>query len=254
MINLILLGGIFLLFYIVESALPQIRGEGFKKNHDLSNLGLGVINFLLSRYFALIITFTLVKTLQNRGIGILNYFQFQGKYPLILGIVMLDCINYWWHRLLHRVPLFMRFHTVHHTDTLLDVSSALRFHFVEVLAGHLFRVPFILILGLPLESLIFYDIIFNINVYFHNSNIRINRTLDIALSKVIVTPYIHRIHHSTKWKEANSNFSSFLLLWDRLFTTYTPQGEISTPKYGIPGYTDDRYQNFSYMVRQPFIK
>ena len=254
MINLILLGGIFLLFYIFETALPQIGGEGIKKNHDLSNLGLGLINFLLSRYFALIITFTLVTKLQNRGIGIFTPFLSHNRLGLILGIVVLDCINYWWHRLLHRLPLLMRFHTVHHTDNLLDVTSALRFHFIEVLAGHLFRIPFILILGLPLESLILYDIIFNINVYFHHSNIRINRTLDIVLSGFIVTPYIHRIHHSLKWKEANSNFSSFLLMWDKLFGTYTPQGESSTPKYGIPGYTDVKYQTFLYMVRQPFTK
>ncbi len=254
MINFILLGGLFLLFYILETALPQIKGESSKKNHDLSNLGIGAINFLLSRSFALIITYTLIKNLQMKGIGVFNYLHLLEKPALILGIIILDCINYWWHRLLHRVPLLMRFHTVHHTDKLLDVSSALRFHFIEVLAGHLFRIPFILILGLPLKSLILYDLIFNINVYFHHSNIRISRPLDIALSKVIVTPYIHRIHHSIKWREANSNFSSFLLLWDRLFGTYTPQGEISTPKYGIPGYNDDRYQTFLYMVRQPFIR
>ncbi len=252
MTNIILLGGVFLLLYILETALPQMRGEGFKKNHDLSNLGLGAINLLLSRYLALIITISLIESFQGKGV--LLYLQLNSKVILILGIIALDCINYWWHRLLHRVPFFMRFHTVHHTDTLLDVSSALRFHFVEVLAGHLFRIPFILLLGLPLRSLILYDIIFNINVYFHHSNIRISRRLDIALSHFIVTPYIHRIHHSTKWREANSNFSSFLLLWDKLFKTFTPQGEVSTPRYGIPGYTEDRYQTFSYMVRQPFIK
>ncbi len=252
MTNLILLGGVFLLFYMFETLLPQMSGGAFKRKHDLSNLGLGVINLLLSRYFALIITLTLMKNLQISGA--VYYLQLNEKAALILGVIALDSINYWWHRFLHRVPLLMRFHTVHHTDTLLDVSSALRFHFVEVLAGHLFRIPFILILGLPLSSIILYDIIFNINVYFHHSNIRINRRLDIALSKFIVTPYIHRIHHSTKWREANSNFSSFLLLWDRLFNTFTPQGEVSTPRYGIPGYTEEKYQTLLYMIRQPFTR
>lgn len=252
MTNLILLGGVFLLFYIFETLLPQMNDGAFKRKHDLSNLGLGVINLLLSRYLALIITLSLIEKLQIRGV--LYYLELNSRTTLILGVIALDCINYWWHRLLHRVPLLMRFHTVHHTDTLLDVSSALRFHFIEVLSGHLFRIPFILILGLPLESIILYDIIFNINVYFHHSNIRINRTLDIALSKFIVTPYIHRIHHSTKWREANSNFSSFLLLWDRLFKSFTPQGEISTPRYGIPGYTEEKYQSLLYMIRQPFTR
>lgn len=252
MTNLILLGGVFLILYILETSLPQMRGVTPKKKHDLSNLGMGAINLLLSRYLALVITLTLVEKLQSRGA--LHYLELSSRTVLILGVIALDCINYWWHRLLHRVPLLMRFHTVHHTDTLLDVSSALRFHFVEVLAGHLFKIPFILLLGLPLRSIILYDIIFNINVYFHHSNIRINRRLDIALSSFIVTPYIHRIHHSTKWRETNSNFSSFLLLWDRLFKTFTPQGEVSTPRYGIPGYTEEKYQNFFYMIRQPFTR
>lgn len=120
--------------------------------------------------------------------------------------------------------------------------------------GHLFKLPFILLMGIPVEALLLYDVIFNINVYFHHSNIRINWSLDTFLSKLIVTPYIHRIHHSLKWKESNSNFSSFLILWDKIFGTFLPQGDISTPKYGIPGYTEEKYQHFSYMIRQPFMK
>jgi len=176
------------------------------------------------------------------------------KFKLILGVIFLDCINYWWHRLVHKVSFLWRFHSIHHTDKLLNVSSALRFHFLEVLMGHLFKFPFLFLLGIPVEALLLYDVIFNTNVYFHHSNIRIYKSLDIFLSKIIVTPYIHRIHHSLKWKETNSNFSSFLIIWDKIFGTFFPQGEISTSKYGIPGYTEDKYQHFSYMIKQPFIE
>ena len=254
--RLILMGGIFLMLFILERIIPQVDKNIVGRSHDISNLGLGVFNLLIGRYFALFTVYALAKYLESLEVGLMNMTitSFDSKLKLILGVIFLDCVNYWWHRLLHRSFFLMRFHSIHHTDKLLDVSSALRFHFLEVLMGHLFKLPFILLMGIPVEALLLYDVIFNINVYFHHSNIRINRSLDILLSKLIVTPYIHRIHHSLKWKESNSNFSSFLILWDKIFGTFLPQGEISTPRYGIPGYGDEKYQHFIYMIKQPFIE
>jgi len=252
--KLIFMGGLFLLLFILERIIPQVNKNIVGKKHDISNISLGIINLFIGRFFSLFTVYTLAKYLENMGIGIINMISLDSKFKLILGVIFLDCINYWWHRILHSVSSLRRFHNIHHTDKLLNVSSALRFHFFEVLMGHLFKLPFIFLMGIPVEALLFYDVIFNINVYFHHSNIKINRDLDVFLSKFIVTPYIHRIHHSLKWKESNSNFSSFLILWDRIFRTYTPQNKFSTPKYGIPGYTQVKYQKFSYMIKQPFIK
>ncbi len=252
--RLLLMGGIFLFLFFLERAAPQADKSVVGRGHDISNLGLGTVNFLVGRYFALFTVYALAKYLEDMEAGVINMFPINSKAEVLVGVIVLDCINYWWHRLLHRVNLLMRFHNIHHTDRLLNVSSALRFHFLEVLMGHLFKLPFILLMGIPVEALLLYDVIFNINVYFHHSNIKINRSFDVLLSKVIVTPYIHRIHHSLKWVESNSNFSSFLIIWDKVFGTFFPQGETSTPKYGVPGYTDDKYQRFLYMVKQPFIK
>ncbi len=252
--RLILMGGFFLLLFIFERIVPQMDRNIVRKGHDISNLGLGAVNLILGRYFSLFTVYALAKYLENMEFGLMNMTTFNFKTKLILGVVFLDCINYWWHRLLHRIPFLMRFHSVHHTDRLLNVSSALRFHFFEVLLGHLFKLPFIFLTGIPVEALLLYDVIFNMNVYFHHSNIRISRSLDMFISKFIVTPYIHRIHHSLKWKESNSNFSSFLILWDKIFGTFFPQGKISTAKYGIPGYTQEKYQHFTYMIKQPFIE
>jgi len=250
----ILMGGFFLLLFILERIIPQVNKDIVEKRHDINNIGLGVINLFIGRYFALFTVYALAKYIENMEVGVINMISLDSKLKLLLGVIFLDCVNYWWHRLLHRISFLMCFHNVHHTDRLLNVSSSLRFHFFEVLMGHLFKLPFILLMGIPVEAILFYDVIFNINVYFHHSNIKINRNLDIFLSKIIVTPYIHRIHHSLKWKESNSNYSSFLILWDKIFKTYTPQNEFSTPKYGIPGYTQVKYQHFSYMIKQPFIK
>lgn len=252
--RILLMGCIFLILFILERIDPQMDKNVVGKSHDINNIGLGICNFFIGRYFALFIVYSFAKYVENTNVGVINTTSLNYKYKLILGVVFLDCINYWWHRLLHRNSFLMRFHSIHHTDKLLNVSSSLRFHFIEVLVGHIFKLPFIFIMGIPVEALLLYDVIFNINVYFHHSNVKINRRLDLFLSKIIVTPYIHRIHHSLKWKESNSNFSSFLIIWDKIFGTFFPQGKISTPKYGIPGYSEDKYQYFSYMIKQPFVK
>ena len=252
--RLILMGGIFLILFIMERIIPQVDKDIVGRGHDISNLGLGLFNLLIGRYLAVFTVYALAKYIESLEVGAINMIIFESKFKLVLGVIFLDCVNYWWHRLLHRVNFLMSFHSIHHTDRLLNVSSALRFHFLEVLMGHLFKLPFILLLGIPVEALLLYDVVFNINVYFHHSNIKINRSLDLVLSKIVVTPYIHRIHHSLKWKESNSNFSSFLILWDKIFGTFLLQGEVSTTRYGIPGYGDDKYQHFAYMMKQPFIK
>jgi sterol desaturase/sphingolipid hydroxylase (fatty acid hydroxylase superfamily) len=254
MSRILLMGGIFVILFILERVIPQVDKDVVEKSHDINNIGLGIINLLIGRYFALFTVYALAKYIESLRVGVINMTPLDYKFKLILGIIFLDCINYWWHRFLHRVSFLTRFHSIHHTDRLLNVSSALRFHFLEVLMGHIFKLPFIFLIGIPVEALLFYDVVFNANVYFHHSNIKINKRLDIFLSKIIVTPYIHRIHHSLKYKESNSNFSSFLIIWDKIFGTFSPQGDISTPKYGIPGYTENKYQHFSYMIKQPFMK
>jgi len=252
MYRFLIMGGVFLLFFVCERLFPQLDRNIAGKNHCIHNMTLGFVNLLFGRYFALFTVYYVAVSIENLGFGLLSYSPYNLK--VISGIILLDCINYWWHRSLHRFNFLMNFHNVHHTDQLLDTSSALRFHFIEVLIGHLFKLPFIILFGIPVISLLLYDVIFNINVYFHHSNIRINRKVDLILSKVIVTPYLHRIHHSLKWKESNSNFSSFLILWDKVFGSFFPQGEQSTPKYGVPGYNDKKYQTFYYMIKQPFSK
>ena len=254
MIRIIIMGSVFFILFILERIIPQVDKDIVEKNHDIDNISLGIINLFIGRYFALFTVYFLAKYIETLKIGAINIVSLDYKYKIILGIISLDCINYWWHRLAHNISFLRQFHNVHHTDKLLNVSSALRFHFLEVLMGHLFKLPFIFLLGIPVEALLLYDVIFNANVYFHHSNIKINKKLDLFISKIIVTPYLHRIHHSLKYKETNSNFSSFLVIWDKLFGTFFPQGDISTPKYGIPGYKENKYQHLSYMVRQPFIK
>ena len=163
--RLILMSGIFLLLFIFERIIPQVNRNIVGKNHDISNIALGIINLIIGRSFALFIVYTLAKYVENLNFGFMNMTHFDSKVKFILGVIFLDCLNYWWHRMVHKISFLMRFHSIHHTDRLLNVSSALRFHFLEVILGHLFKLPFIFLIGIPVEALLLYDVIFNMNVY-----------------------------------------------------------------------------------------
>lgn len=243
------IAGVFIILFVLERVMPEVSRKRVEKNHDIDNIKLGFVNFIFSRYFGLILVYAFARRVD--GAGLLRYV---GGANVILGVVIMDIVNYWWHRMAHRVWFLKKFHRIHHTDRLLNVSSALRFHFLEVLMGHLFKLPFILIFGVSLESLLIYDVIFSISVYFHHSNIKIPSKLDRVLSNIIITPYVHRIHHSLIKDEANSNFSSVVVFWDKLFNTYTPTKEEPTRDYGVVGYEDNRYQEFKCMIKQPFEK
>ncbi|WP_319205250.1 sterol desaturase family protein [uncultured Ilyobacter sp.] len=245
---------IFLFFFALERLQPQMDSNKRSKKHDGTNIKLGIINTVLGRLIAIFTVYTVALFLEENGLGLFNIVSMNKNLILFIEILLLDLTNYTWHRLLHNINFLRRFHNVHHTDKFLNSTSALRFHIIEIFLGNLFRLVPIALLGIGIEAVLIYEVILNGNVYFHHSNIKIPMKIDIILSKVIVTPYLHRIHHSIKFKESNSNYSSFLIIWDKLFRSFTPQGEVSTEKYGIPGYDEEGYQKFNFLIRQPFLK
>lgn len=172
-----------------------------------------------------------------------------GWTGLLLDILVLDCWIYWWHRANHRWPLLWRFHEVHHLDEFLDASSALRFHFGEVLLSSLARAAVILLLGVPLLSVVVFETLLAFVTMFHHSDLRLPRRLERALSFVIVTPSIHWVHHHAIRRDTDSNYASLLSLWDRLFasrsrTTRTPDMPI-----GTEGLKD---RGFAALLARPF--
>jgi sterol desaturase/sphingolipid hydroxylase (fatty acid hydroxylase superfamily) len=152
---------------------------------------------------------------------------------LLLDLFILDCWIYWWHRANHEWPFLWRFHEVHHLDEFLDASSALRFHFGEVLLSSLVRAGVILLLGVPLLTVVVFETLLALSAMFHHSNVRLPPRLERALSFVIVTPSIHWVHHHAIRRDTDSNYSALLSVWDRLFrsrsaTVRTPDMPIGT--------------------------
>jgi sterol desaturase/sphingolipid hydroxylase (fatty acid hydroxylase superfamily) len=138
---------------------------------------------------------------------------------LALDILVLDFWIYWWHRANHEIPVLWRFHEVHHLDRFLDTTSAVRFHFGEVLLSAGVRAAVILALGIPITSVVVFETLVLLSALFHHSNIRVPPRLERALATVIITPSIHWVHHHRKRVDTDSNYGTIFSFWDRLFAS-----------------------------------
>jgi len=222
---------VFVLMLILESIIPRHPTVDSKPRRLAVNLSLTGIDIVLVK---LILGAAAVGTAQfttERGWGLLNFVDLPAALELVFAVVFLDLMIYLQHVVVHMVPFFWRFHAVHHSDLDLDVSSGLRFHPIEILASLLFKMGVILALGPTTTAVIVFEAILNGMAQFSHSNIKLPLGLDRALRYLIVTPDMHRIHHSEEVKETNSNYGFNLSIWDRLLETYNhdakkPQPEI----------------------------
>ena len=158
-----------------------------------------------------------------------------GAGGLALDLVLLDCWIYWWHRANHVVPLLWRFHAMHHLDRVLDTSSALRFHFGEVLLSAAARAATIVLLGLPIASVVVFEALVLAAAIFHHSNLALPPRFEAVLSRIVVTPSIHWVHHHRIRRDTDSNYSTVLSLWDRLFASRSPTPRRAGMAIGVEG-------------------
>jgi sterol desaturase/sphingolipid hydroxylase (fatty acid hydroxylase superfamily) len=224
--GVIVLGTLALLM-VAERLLPVARVVGGVKR-VARNLSLAGLNAILS--WAVVVPLSALAASHALG---WRPEWWGGWTGLLLDVLILDCWIYWWHRANHEWPFLWRFHEVHHLDEFLDASSALRFHFGEVLLSSLVRAGVILLLGVPLLSVVVFETLLALSAMFHHSNLRLPPRLERALSYLIVTPSIHWVHHHAIRRDTDSNYSALLSVWDRLFrsrsaTRRTPDMPIGT--------------------------
>lgn len=185
----------------------------------------------------------LAKLVEERNWGLLGIFRLHGTIAALAALVLMDYSFYAWHVLLHRVPMLWRFHAVHHVDLDLDTSTALRFHFGELLLSIPWRAAQVLIIGLSPMTFSLWQVWFALCVMFHHSNVRLSIQWERRINRLLVTPRMHGVHHSNLPEESNSNWSSGLTVWDWLHKTLrlnVPQAEI---EIGVPA-----FQNASAVV------
>lgn len=188
-----------------------------------SNLGIVVFNTLLVRAVFPTTAVALALAAQNNGWGVLNQVTLAAWIAVPLAVAALDLAIYFQHVMFHAVPAFWRLHRMHHADLDYDVTTGARFHPIEILLSMLIKFAVILVLGPPAVAVLIFEVVLNAMAMFNHSNVRMPSLPDRLLRLVVVTPDMHRVHHSIEDDEANSNFGFNLSLWDRLFGTYKAQ-------------------------------
>ncbi len=244
---------ILLLLLLCEALRPR-RTPALGWNRRLNNLALVGIDVLLVRFLLPIATVGMAAIATTHGWGLFNTIDV-GFWPtFVLSILLLDLAIYAQHVMLHKVPLLWRLHRLHHTDMDFDVTTALRFHPFEIILSIFVKLLFIVLLGAPVTAVIVFEIILNISSMFNHSNIQIPPGIDRLLRVFIVTPDMHRVHHSVEKIETNSNYGFYIPWWDYLFRTYRaqPHAGHTQMKIGLNEFRGNRVVSLPWLLLQPF--
>lgn len=232
-----ILAFVFAMIFVWENILPQ-RYFSELSRHNTKNFLIGGINVILT--FFLGIFFSQYLNWFNKNYhGLIQYMSIPLTYKIVVALVAADILMYWWHRLNH-ITFLWRFHSFHHEDLQMNSTTGMRFHVGELILSYVFRMIWYPLFGINSMLVLLFSTIHFSMIIFHHSNIRISATADKVLRWVITSPGMHRIHHSNKWKETNSNYTSILSCWDWIFRSYVhkPEGEIN---FGVP-YTESGVQ------------
>lgn len=217
------LGIIFVIIYVAEHIFPQ-RKELIDHKHDFKNILYGLINLTIVTFGGLYFQ-NLIEYTNKENWGILQLFNLPSWSDLIIGFLVIDFFMYWWHRFNHEIPFFWYFHQFHHKDQKMNSTSAVRFHIGELILSYIVRIIIFPLLGLSIASIILHGFILFPVIVFHHSNLKISLRKDLRLRKIIVTPLMHRIHHSNIRKETDSNYGSILPFWDMIFRSYIKKSD-----------------------------
>ena len=235
---------VFLLLFGLEHIRPAVKAGLHPVKRIIKNLSFWPVNIGLSLAVILPVTYWASQhALWERPEGV------SGKAGFVLDILILDLFIYWWHRALHKIPFFWRFHEVHHLDEHLDTTSAIRFHFGEIFFATFVRAVVVMIFAVPFTSVIIFEVLVLAFTLFHHSNIEFPPRFENALSKIIITPSIHWVHHHAILKDTNSNYSTLFSFWDNLFKSKSKTKRFITMKIGVEGYKD---RSFLKLLLSPF--
>ncbi len=254
-IKLLLIAAIYLVLFTIEHYAPYFKKREHHLPHSLRNLVLATINTLISTLFFIFILKHILDWSEENQVGLFNYLNLDSVYIFLLAIILIDLWQYIWHRLNHQISWLWKFHQVHHADKDMDASTGLRFHPVEIVYSNFIRISIIPLIGLQLDHLLAYEILLLPIILFHHSNISINKLADKFLRLIIVTPHMHRLHHSDIQSETDSNYASVFSIWDRLFGSYTMRSIERKFNLGLGNkFSETRWNRVYGMLAIPFVK
>jgi sterol desaturase/sphingolipid hydroxylase (fatty acid hydroxylase superfamily) len=224
--------GVFAIMALWEIKAPRRTLTISKAIRWTNNLGLVFFNSFILRLIFPAAAVGVAAFAAENGWGLLNHFEVTFPLAVVISVVAMDFVIYLQHVLVHAVPTLWRLHRVHHADLDFDVTTGARFHPIEIILSMLIKFATIVVLGPPLVAVVIFEVVLNAMAMFNHGNVRLPLGLDRVLRFIVVTPDMHRVHHSVEDNEANSNFGFNLSIWDRIFGTY-----INQPRDGHEGMT-----------------
>ncbi len=247
--------GILVIMFFWELIAPRRPLITSKAKRWFSNLGLVFIDSFAVRLIfpTALVGFALL--VQQRGWGLFNQFELPTLLKIVFSVLILDLVIYLQHIMFHVVPLFWRLHMIHHTDMDIDVTTGVRFHPIEIILSMGIKMMAAILIGPPPIAVVIFEVLLNGTSMFNHGNVRYSQNIDSILRLLVVTPEMHRVHHSTIRWESNSNLGFNFPWWDRLFGTYRPQpakGHLEMT-IGLDQYKEPKKLTLPWLLVLPFI-
>ncbi len=237
-----------------EAARPRRPRSLPRRLRWSNNLALVVVDALALRLLVPVLAVGLALTAEAEGWGLLNILAMPGWLAIPLAVLALDLVVYLQHVLFHAVPALWRLHRMHHADTDIDVTTGLRFHPLEIVVSMAIKLAAVLVLGPPAVAVVLFEVLLNATALFNHANLRLPAGVDRWLRLVLVTPDMHRVHHSVRPEETHSNFGFNVPWWDRLLGTYRaqPKDGHDGMTIGLAAFRDPREVWLDRLLTQPF--
>lgn len=242
---------VLILMGILEAVFPARERLQKRSSRWVTNLGLVIIDTIVIRLLFPILAVGAALWAQTQGWGVFNLIALPDWLAILLAVIILDMMIYWQHVAFHRIPWLWRLHKIHHADRDLDATSGLRFHPVEIVISMLYKIVIVVALGAPVLAVIIFEILLNACAMFNHANLRLPNWVERPLRQILVTPALHRIHHSVRERETNTNFGFSVIWWDKIFRSYTdqPKGKLTL---GLSEHQTDAPSNLIWSLTAPF--
>jgi sterol desaturase/sphingolipid hydroxylase (fatty acid hydroxylase superfamily) len=245
--------GVLIALLLWETASPFFPFPKGRKRigHGYRNVLLGIINAVVTTFVFVGLWWTAAAWAASRSFGLLHWLTLPTWAEWLIAILFFDAWTYYWHRINHRIPFLWRFHRVHHSDPHMDVTTANRFHIGEIAISSILRIPLLVLLGAGIDQLALYELLMFAVVQFHHANISVSAKWDRVLRLFIVTPYMHKVHHSRWQPETDSNYSSLLSIWDRIFRSFRINAKPESIRLGLDEFDRPADQTIPGLLRTP---
>jgi len=245
---------IFLVMIIWETLIPRRQRNKSTNVRRVNNLGIMFIYTLVVRLVVPLLPVGAAFYAAENSLGLFNIVDLPLMVTAVLTLILFDIAIYFQHRISHSIPIFWRLHRMHHTDTEIDITTGIRFHPIEIVLSLFIKLAIVILLGAPAIAVLIFEVLLSSCALFNHSNVKLPNAVDKALRWIIVTPDMHRVHHSVHREETDSNFGFSVPWWDRIFGTYCAQpkdGHLSM-QIGIETFRDNKDSRVDQLLIQPF--